>query len=406
MTEEYTRKGSIYRHISGAFRIRERKGRAFEVEYSERPSLWISTGTKVFGEADAFAHKHLRMNHRFLPGERIKLSDFAEGFFTRSDEGSYRERCRLFGKEHDDSYYTQLEGRLKNYILPEFGGWDISMITDVDIEDWYITLESRRYPGQLLSADARNKVLLAFGIVMKEAKRRGIVRTNPCDTVEKISTRREASRIRRVFTLEEINALFPDCREELMRVWDGSLMWALYFSIMVDTGWRPGEVSAIERSSLRFGNDGCGLYSTSSINTPMRVKKNRIKTTGKGKSEKFGILSSYTIRLLEDYLPGLDGDMLFMTETGYIYTPIANFNLRKACTNAGVDIGERTQYCFRHTFDTYMLNNLGQSIEESDVRDLMAHTGYRPEYDHRTPEQILFRLQKVRPAIEKIRATI
>ena len=406
MTEEYTRKGSIYRHISGAFRIRERKGRAFEVEYSERPSLWISTGTKVFGEADAFAQNHLHAQRRFLPGEKVKLMDFAEGFFMRNDEGSYRERCRLFGKTHDENYFRQMEGRLENYIITEFGGWDISMITDVDIEDWYIALESRRYPGELLSADARNKVLIAFSIVMKEAKRRGLIQINPCDTVERIAIRKEESKARRIFTSEEINALFPDDRAELMRIWDGSLMWALYFSIMVDTGWRPGEVSAIEKSSLRLENGSYGLYSTSSINTPTRSKKNRIKTTGKGKGEKFGLLSSYTARLLEDYLTTLSGEMLFMTETGYIYTPIANFNLRKACLNAGVDIGERTQYCFRHTFDTYMLNNLGQSIEESDVRDLMAHTGYRPEYDHRTPEQILFRLQKVRPAIEKMRATI
>ena len=97
---------------------------------------------------------------------------------------------------------------------------------------------------------------------------------------------------------------------------------------------------------------------------------------------------------------------LFKVNGRFVYCELANKNLRSACKRAGVDIGSRTQYCFRHSFDTYMLNNLGELASEEDVRELMGHTGYRPEYDHRTPEQMLFRMQKVKPLIDQRRKSV
>ena len=99
MTEEYTRKGSIYAHMSGAFRIRERKGRAYEVEFAERPSVWISTGEKSFDKADETVKSMLHSGRKFMKDEKVTLYDFTgERFFIEGGESSYRERRRLFGK--------------------------------------------------------------------------------------------------------------------------------------------------------------------------------------------------------------------------------------------------------------------------------------------------------------------
>ena len=46
---------------------------------------------------------------------------------------------------------------------------------------------------------------------------------------------------------------------------------------------------------------------------------------------------------------------------------------------------EETPYSLRHTFDTDMLRNL----DRDTVNDLMGHTSYRAEYDHRNGIDIL-----------------
>ena len=399
MTEEYIKNGSIYQHESGEFRIRERKGRAYEVEFAERPSLWTSTGKRVFEEADAFVKRLLHESKRYLPNEKVTFIEFAgTDYFTRPGKGSYRERCERFGKRYDERYYRNKNGFLRNYILPEFSKWDVTKITTAVIEDWYVGLTQFRHPGKKLCDEQKIYILDALSDIMDDMQRKGVLKDNPCDKVQRITVRRESNK--EVFSKEEIAMLFPNDREKLLAVWDGSLMWALYFSIMVDTGFRYSEVAGLNIENI---DENGGVYTRDSVGGIDHNIRHRIKTTSKGKGAKFGVLSTYTMNLLEEYKENLPTNYLFQYCGRFVYCNMANERLRRACYNAGIDPRDRTQHCFRHTFDTNMLNNLGNMIEESDVRDLMAHTGYRPEYDHRTPEQILFRLLEVKPAIEQIR---
>lgn len=399
MTEEYTQKGSIFTHESGQFRIRERKGRAYEVEFVERPTLWTSTGTQDFAKADAFVKKLLHKSKRYLPSEKVTFEEFAgNDFFIRSGEGSFRARCERFGKHYDEGYFRRKNGLLRNYILPKFCDWDIRRISAVVIEDWYVSLAQYKHPGKQLCDLQKVNTLDALSDIMKEAQRKGVIENNPCDNVQRITVNKGSNK--EIFTLEEIALLFPNDRERLYYIWDYSLMWALYFSIMVDTGFRYSEVAGLSLDKI---SENGGVYTTDSVGGYTHDIRHKIKTSSKGKGVKYGILSSYTMDLLEEYKKDLPDKYLFKWGSRFIYSNTANEKLRRACKYAGVDIRDRTQHCFRHTFDTYMFNNLGKMLEEPDIQDLMAHTGYRPEYDHRTPEQILFRLAKVKPIIEKIR---
>ena len=397
--EGFIQKGSIYRHESGAYRLRERKGRAFEVEYAERPGLWISTGAKDIEKAAESVRKSMHSARRYVPNEKVTVAEFGDGFFTDTGEGSYQARCALFGKRYEPKYYTYQNGRYTNYIRPRFGKLDIRDVTTRTIEEWYIGLTSYRHPGEKLNDGTKTAILDAFSEIMKAAVRKGIIEENPCDGVQRITIHRGDS-VREIFEKEELALLFPNDRALLLQTW-GDLMWALYFSIMLDTGFRPCEVAGLTRDSF---DDNGGVYTRSGVDASTRVRKERIKTTGRGKGTKYGLLSHYTMDILEDYLKELDGEYLFLSYDGkFIYPELENRILRRACWVVGIDIRERTQYCLRHTFDTHMMNSLGENVKESDVLDLMAHTGYRPEYDHRTPQQILFKLQKVRPAIESMR---
>ena len=402
MVEHFTKSGNIYSHDSGKFRIRERKGRAYEVEFAERPSLWISTGSRDFEGAAQFAEKRLNATRKFLDPNKVTFKRFADGIFLETGEDSLRARNELFGKMHDDAYYKELDGYMRNYIMPKFKDWKIVDITDIAVEDWYVGLISVR-KGTLLCPTSRLRVLDAFEFTMDEAKRKGIITTNPISSVRRVSTTGECKEKREIFSDEEIHKLFPLDMNKLPEIW-GSMQWAVYFSIMADTGFRPGEVSALSKENICETESGYGVYQTTGVNPKTRKIQQRVKTTGHGKSSKKGVLSDYTNKMLREYLKDLKTDYLFLNKKGNFYYPNkANNVLIEACEKVGIDRRTRTQYCFRHTFDTYMLDSLGDKIEESDVRELMGHTGYRPEYDHRTPEQVISRLTKIKPAIDSFR---
>lgn len=396
---EFTRKGGTYTHTSGTFRIRERKGRAYEVEYADRPSMWISTGCRDFDEAVEKVKSTMHSARRYMQNEKVTLSQIGDGYFSGTGPGSFQERCKRFEKNHELRYFKQMDGRYHNYVRPRFGKMDVRDISSRLIEDWYIGITSYRHPGEEISSPTKLMILDVLNELMKEAMRKNLIDKNPCEDVQKVTVHKKGER--EIFSYEEIALLFPNDTSMLELIW-GSDMWALYFSIMLDTGFRPCEVAGLERSLI---DENGAIYTAQEVDTPTRTLKKRIKTTGRGKGKKYGLLSRYTMDLLEEYLEDHDGEYLFIDYDGrFVSGNKVNDVLRRACWVVGIDIRERTSYCWRHTFDTHMMQSLGGNIKESDIHDLMGHTGYRPEYDHRTPQQIMFKMQKIRPAIEALRA--
>ena len=390
--------GACMMHVSNSYRIRKRsEQRSWEVEFTDAKGVWQSTGTKNIEEVESAVSRILcNIGKQTITG--MKFSDFAKDFFDRDDEKSIRKRYERMEKNRSNEWFVARTGFLNNYLIPFFGNMQMSNITDVMIEDWYMDLISIR-DGKPLSPGTKLMILDCLSTIMKEAKRKKLIDANPCDTVEKIS---KTTQEKQPFSVEEIRRLFPDDRMKLLFIWE-DFMWALYYSIMVDTGFRASEIAGLKVSDIR--NDG-GLYTECSVYR--RTLRDKIKTSDKGKNYKVGTLSDYTMELLRDYKAtyGLKGDdFLFKTrDNGFVYNKISNIKLERACINAGVDRGNRTQHCFRHSFDTYMLKRCdGNILNQDDVRELMAHTGYRPEYDHRTSDDIIDRIMKVKPIIDSIR---
>ena len=90
---------------------------------------------------------------------------------------------------------------------------------------------------------------------------------------------------------------------------------------------------------------------------------------------------------------------LFITTEGNFVQPnAANKHLRSVAAYLGINLHGRTQYSFRHSFETYMVGN----VKSETLLELMAHTGFRPEYDHRTPSMILKQLSPVHDMLETV----
>jgi len=138
-----------------------------------------------------------------------------------------------------------------------------------------------------------------------------------------------------------------------------------------------------------------GIYTTGSIDTVTGKYKNSIKTSKSGKNYKLGLLEDITVKLLDEYLEETDPDLdelIFPatnTEGIKVETSLKHFKL--SARRAEVKLNGRTQYCLRHSFETKKLMDL----DLDTVKELMGHTRYRKEYDHRSGEERLFKLKSI-----------
>ena len=112
-----------------------------------------------------------------------------------------------------------------------------------------------------------------------------------------------------------------------------------------------------------------------------------------------GLLDSLTQSLLDKHIANLQGeDLLFKVNGGVVATTTLNKHFKSCLKRVGIEIGNKTQYSIRHTFMTSIMGE----VDEQVVKELMGHTKYCEEYDHREGERKLKQLQSIRDTFERI----
>ena len=373
------------------YALTQRKGRKVQVMF-DGTNRWVSSGCSDFREAELWAEANKR---RFLTNTSdadIKLRQFAKDFWERTDLKSIRKMNERRRRMYNELYYIQMTGRLKNFILPALGHLRLVDLTPGIIEDWYLGL--RKLNKGEMADSTKNKVLTCLTIILDTAVKQGYCESNPCDKVDMISPDYKE---RIPFSEEELMKLFPVDDVSAVDVW-GDLKWACYFYIMRCTGFRPGEIAGLKREN--FYPELSGIYTIGAVNSFERRFTDKIKTTGKGKNYKVGILNSQTCRLLKIYeqtLPESQEYMFLVNDLPMTaYTSNKHFRLR--AEKAGVVLNGRTQYSLRHTFQTQVAGE----IDRVEVEELMGHTKFRKNYDHRDGERRLKQLQPLRETLEEI----
>ena len=368
----------------------QRKNRNIQVTFAHLPGQVFSTGTRDLKDAVIFAEQMMERDWRLANKHvgSITFRRFAKNFFTKADPRGVRERNTLRNRFFEESYYSDHQARLDNYIMPTFGEYSLTEISHNMVDQWFIGLHSVK-TGKPLSSNSRNKILKCFQIIMEEAWREELIRENPVKGIQMILE--NDLHPRQAFTPEELKRLFPENPVELLKIWDG-VLWSTYFLIMRDTGWRPGEVLGLKKNC--YYPELGGIYTESSV--VEGEYKQSIKTTYSGQKYKVGILTDTTKGFLEQLINNTEGEFLFKTKRGFYTNAGANKHLALSAERAGVALKGRTQYCLRHTFETALAGKVDNQV----LLELMAHTNFRPEYDHRTPEDILRLLQPVKPLLE------
>ena len=385
-----TRSDKPYRFIC-------RADRNIQVVFKHLPGKLVSAGTRDISEAVRFAEDFLEsngMSNKKTP----TLGEFAKDFFMRTDSLSIRSKREAFGKTAREKWYKVNQSYLDNYIIPVFGDYQLNAITPLAIENWIISVKQES--GKALSSDSKNKVLHALNLVLTEAIRLGYMSSNPLDISYKPKIVTENPR--RALTLHEQRTLFPPDKDQRKAIWQSTL-WAAYFSIMYDTGFRPGEVAGLRVCDVYRTPGGIGVYTSHTISCCERKEVERVKTSGKGMENRVGLLSDISEALVLELIKEndlKDEDWLFKItkrkdKPRFIYPDDANAHIKSVCKELGLD-ESITQYYIRHTYATYRRGRM----DEATLALSMGHSnGVRSDYDHRTASILLAQLEKARDDI-------
>lgn len=377
------------------YKLHQFKGRNIEAVFAHAPYKRVSTGTRDLAEAVLFCENYLRSDG--IIGDTVPtFKDFAKSFFTRKDNDSLHSRDKAFGRAKRDMWYRDKQSLLDMYIIPRFGGYLIDGIKAVAIESWLVSVKGQKHDE--LSACTKRKILDCMRCVFDDAIRKDYISVNPARTVKPPVERSEP---RRALTIYEQQQLFPADIDERINLW-GSSMWALYFSIMYDTGFRPSEVGGLLVGNIYSTPQGQAVYTTHTINAETHKLAERVKTSGKGMESRVGLLSAPTQKLVVMFLEEIEAtdeeEPLFLLCRGkkdsYVFNETANKHFKAVCKSLGIT--GVTQYTLRHTYATYRRGN----VDETSLAIAMGHSnGVRNDYDHRTASLLIAQLENERERI-------
>lgn len=364
-------------------RFIHRNGRAVQVEFRFQPGVWYSTGTQDEYEAVEAAEELYNRLTGITVNKMQTLEEFAKGFYIPGRHG-VRERLAKKNKDFSIEWFELQQGRIDNYIIPRFGNMLISGITTRMIDDWIIDLKSIS-KNKPLGSSTKIKILSAFSAIMNEAVSQELIPNNPIDRMIPLT---ERNKQREPFTREETKLLFPNDASELIKIWKG-LDWAVFFLVMIETGLRPGEVAALHWEDYYPELQGFAVHRA--LRGRTREIKG-LKTDRSGKRIKAAFISDFCANLLRQIRNDKMVGIVFSLKGRPLQIETTGKHFRICVDKSKVDRKGRTQYSLRHTFNTLAL----MSLPEESVRDMMGHTGYRREYDHRTGRDLLEKHKDIR----------
>ena len=362
----------LYTSYFGAgmnYRLTQRKGRCVQVSYDDGKT-WKSTGCYTKSEA----------RRKLGAGSLDTLGEYAENFFTRTDDDSYRFRTECRGNRLDEHTLKTMQYRLDNIILPVFGKMVVSDITAKDIEYWYTKLKNPK--KQSYSNSAKNSILNVFRKVLDSAVLDGVVVTNVARNIKPFAQRYPK---RPAMSVYELELLIPQDDDQLLKNFAYNPYVTAFYCIFKDTGFRPCEIIALKRTDIR--DDGY-VYTEYMYDFYTKTIEHRIKTANYGQNYKVGKLSEQTMRILN--LIGKAQYIFYDNRDKFCCGRIDRYF--KRATKKVLGREDLSPYCMRHTFMTNIVNKYPKEL----TMELMGHTTWEDCYDNRSPE---LKLDKIRKAL-------
>ena len=382
------------------YRLLRPKDRNIQVVFEDFPCKKYSTGTRDELEAHQWAQQWL--DRRGKSGQAPYFKDFAKDFFTRTDDSTaFKVRDQIRGVQRNFRYYSDHQSHTDHYLIPYFGNMKMNAITSVEIEDFLYTVRGKQ--GQELSSRYRLSILDSLSLIIRQACQLHILEHNPCSRDYLALPVRKPVREVRALSRYERDTLFPVCYkmeggekvvdvaetvDKRIEVWE-SLFFAAYFSVMLSTGFRPGEVRGIQCNDLYIVGSKTVVDISHSVPSNTTELIERVKTSNSGYKTRTGYIDPVAAelikRLIKERCLRMDGP-LFILQKDYVGVNTANLYLKATCKRMGLnEAAKLSQYCIRHTFGTVNKGNIPEAI----LAELMGHAGGHmlETYDNRDKMQ-------------------
>lgn len=353
------------------YRLTQRKGRCVQVSYDDGKT-WASTGCYTKSEA----------RRKLGAGSLDTLGEYAEKFFVRTDEDSYRYRRSVRGNRLDEHTLNTMQYRLDNLILPVFGKMVVSDIKAKDIEYWFTKLKSPE--NECYSNSTKNAILNTLRKVLDNAVLDGVVETNVARIVKPYKKRHVK---KPAMTLEELELLIPKDDTQLLKNFKNNVFVTAYYCIFKDTGFRPCEIVALKRSDIR--DDGF-VYTEYMYDFYTKTIEHRIKTAEYGQDYKVGRLTEQTMRIVD--MTGSTEYIFYDNRDKFCIGRMDRYF--KSVTKRILGREDLAPYSMRHSFMTNIVNKYPKEL----TMELMGHTVWEDCYDNRSPE---LKIDGVRKALNR-----
>jgi integrase len=267
---------------------------------------------------------------------------------------------------------------LVNQILPFFANTPLDKITGKDVNKWLLGFRERKVQKDGKTEIVRyqntyaNTVFGTFNVMLAEAVRQGLISSNPCDKIRRLTNDRKKIKI---LTVEEVQKLFP---KNYKPIWGDKVIAYAVNRLASLTGMRIGEILGL-RGEYVFDDYIliCGQYGEKGYLPYTKTKENR------------------NIPLMPEMIAVLKG-LMKNNGKGYVFSydggvkPVCNTYIRKAFHNAMKKIGiseteikQRaiTIHGWRHFLNTELLR---QGLTIAQVQGVTGHksVGMTERYNH------------------------
>ena len=317
-----------------------------------------STGITKKTEAVAYCMKLFR-DGLLIPERKVPtFAEFSAGWWDV-------ETCRFlkWRQLHNPMSVGSIYIHKKNFgnhIKDYFGKYCLDEITPNVIEEWLFFLSEKNGKNNTLKPKTINLIYVTLQIMLGEAVRTGLLKSNPCKEVKKLRTEEI---VRDILTVDEARKLFPP---DWSAVWDSKVVYMAH-RLAACTGLRMGEMLGL-RGEFVFDDYIfiTGQYNCFGYTPHTKTKHNRnIPITGLMRRE-------------------LD-ELIIANGKGYVFSenggekPVALYRINRefdhALKNIGISHEERLKrnlsfHAWRHFFNTLLRMS---NVADSKVQSVTGH---------------------------------
>ena len=320
-------------------------------------------GTPIFQHAYAHTQKELTeklhqnieryQDVELTEDSRMTLSEWLDRWLTDYKENTVRPGT-LAG------YRSCIE----NYIKPQLGGKQVSLVTSQDVQKLYRKLKEngrvKEHPrfGSALSDTTINRLHAIFHQAMEDALHAHIIAKNPTvgATVPKAS-----HAPKRVLTDKELDTFLDAVREDKI--------WSDFFYVELTTGLRRGEICA-----LRW-EDFDAKQETLHVRRTLHKEKGKPLTTGDTKTyagTRKIVLPPSTAQLLRERKKTAPTEWIFPNpfDPEQPIAPGTAYNRLKALLKE-TGLPDIRFHALRHTFATHALSS---GVDAKTLAGILGHT--------------------------------